>query len=138
MSYKTKTQFKNENTAAFTPGVNKWTGAEVQNEFANAADSVMWIDQKLSTINVTGTYTYDCAVSSLQEITIIGNVTTLNITNAVAGMYYTLIKKGSYTLQLPAGSYSASGSITSINRTVITFMYDGTTYYFNFSSYVGV
>lgn len=136
MSYKSRQAFINENAAAFIPGVNKWTGAEVQNQFANAADSTMWIDRKLSTPNVTGSFNYDCAVSSLQEVTLTGNVTALTISNAVQGMYYTLIKKGAFTLQLPTGNFSANGNTTNTTTTVITFMYDGSNYYFNFSTYL--
>lgn len=135
MSYKSRQAFKNENAAAFIPGVQKWTGSAVQNQFRNAADSTMWIDQKLSTSNVSGTFTYDCSVTSLQEAILTGN-TNLAISNAVQGMYYTLIKRGPYTITLPVGHYSATGSITNTGTVVITFMYDGTNYYFNFSSYI--
>lgn len=136
MSYKSRQAFINENDAAFIPGVKKWTGVQVQNQFRNAAESTMWIDRKLSTSNITGSFNYDCAISSLQEVILTGNVTTLTISNAVQGMYYTLIKKGTFTLQLPTGNFSASGNITNTTNTVITFMYDGTNYYFNFSSYI--
>lgn len=130
MSYKSKTTFKSENTAAYAVGTNKWTGLEVQSIFANIADSVPWIDQKVTMAALN----YDCSLSSLQEKTLTVN-STLTITNAVAGQYYTLIKKGSFTLSLPSGRYSASGSVTGTGLTVITFLFDGTDYFFNFSTY---
>lgn len=130
MSYKSKSTFKSDNTAAYTVGSNKWTGSEVQNGFANLADSVMWVDQKATMAALN----FDCSVSSLQEKTLTVN-STLTITNAVAGMYYTLIKKGAYTLNLPVGRFSASGSVTGTGTTVITFMFDGADYYFNFATY---
>jgi hypothetical protein len=61
----------------------------------------------------------------------------LSITNPVAGQYYTLIKKGAYTLGLPTGEYSASGLTTGTATTIINFLYDGTDYYFTFASYSG-
>jgi hypothetical protein len=130
MSYKSKTTFKTENTAAFTTGTNKWTGQEVQNTFANVADSVPWIDQKVTMAALN----YDCSLSSLQEKTLTVN-STLTISNPVAGMVYTLIKKGAYTLNLPVGKFSASGSVTGTGTTIITFLFDGADYYFNFATY---
>jgi hypothetical protein len=129
MSYKSKSNFKQENTDAFTSGSNKWTGDEVQSGFANVADSAMWIDEKIT----MSALNYDCSLSSLQEKTLTVN-SALTISNPVAGQYYTLIKKGAYTLTLPAG-FSASGSVTGTGTTVITFMYDGTSYFFNFATY---
>lgn len=128
--YRTKAQFKSENTAAFTPGVNKWTGLEVQGGFGNAADSVFWIDQKVTMAALT----YDCSLGSLQEKTLISN-SVLSITNAVAGMYYTLIKKGAFTLTLPSGQFTGSTSLVPSGTAVVTFLYDGTNYFFNFASY---
>jgi hypothetical protein len=129
--YRTKAQFKSENTAAFTPGVKKWTGLEVQGGFGNAADSVFWIDQKV----VMSALNYDCSLGSLQEKTLTGN-STLTISNAVAGMYYTLIKKGAFTLTLPSGQFTGSTSVVPSGTAVVTFLYDGTNYYFNFASYL--
>lgn len=136
MSYTSKQAFKTANNNAFVPGVEKWQGAEVQNQFTNAADSVMWIDQKTSSSSVSGSYNYDCSLGSLQQITLTGNVTNFTISNAVNGMYYTLIKKGAFTLTLPSGHFSSSGAVTNTTTTVITFMYDGSNYFFNFSSYI--
>jgi hypothetical protein len=130
MSYKSKTSFKSENTAYFTVGTNKWSGQEVQNSFANVADSVMWVDQKVTMAALN----FDCSLSALQEKTLTVN-STLTISNPVAGMVYTLIKKGAYTLNLPVGKYSASGSVTGTGTTVITFLFDGADYYFNFATY---
>lgn len=136
MSYTSRQAFKTANNNAFIPGVEKWQGAEVQNQFTNAADSVMWIDQKASFTGVSGSFNYDCSLGSLQQVTLTGNVTTLSISNALAGMYYTLIKKGPFTLQLPSGQFSSSGAVTNTTTTVITFLYDGSNYFFNFSSYI--
>jgi hypothetical protein len=130
MSYTAKSTYKTNAAADFTSGTDQWTGQEVEDNFIDMADSVMWIDQKVTMAALN----YDCTLGALQEKTLTGN-STLTISGAVAGMYYTLIKKGAFTLTLPTGEFSASGSATGTGTTVITFMYDGTDYYFNFSSY---
>jgi hypothetical protein len=130
MSYKSKSSFLSDNSANFSSGSVKWTGTSLQSQFANMPDSVMWIDQKVS----MSTNNYDCSNGSLQEKTLVANVT-MSISNATPGMYYTLIKKGSYSLAIPTGSYSSSGNVTDTQTNIVTFMYDGTNYYFNFSSY---
>ena len=130
MSYQSKTSFKSAVDASYTSGSNKWTGAEVETSFTNMADSVSWESQKFTATP----FTYNCNNGNLQEMTLSGNGT-LVISNAEAGKYYTLIKKGSFTLTLPTSEFSASGSATGTGTTVITFLYDGTDYYFNFSAY---
>jgi hypothetical protein len=130
MAYRSKDIFKIENTDAFASGSNKWTGDEVQGQFANVADSAMWIDQKVTMAGLN----FDCSISTLQEKTLTVN-STLTVSNAVAGQYYTLIKKGAYTLNLPAGEYSANGSVTGTGTTIVTFFFDGTDYFFNFATY---
>jgi hypothetical protein len=130
MAYESKSTFQSNNTAAFTAGSNKWTGAEVQERLANLSDSVAWESQAYT----MSSNTYDCSNGNLQVRTLTGNGS-LTISNAVAGKYYTLIKKGAYTLTLPTSELSASGSVTGTATTVVTFLYDGTDYYFNFSAY---
>jgi hypothetical protein len=130
MAYKAKTTYKTETAAKFTSGSDQWTGQEVEDAFIDAADSVAWESQKFT----MSSNTYDCANGNLQERTLTGN-STLAITNAEAGKYYTLIKKGAFTLTLPTSEFSASGSITGTGTTIITFLFDGTDYYFSFSSY---
>ena len=130
MAYKAKATYKTETAAKFTPGSDQWTGQEVEDAFIDAADSVAWESQKYTATPST----YDCANGNLQEMTLSGNGT-LVISNAEAGKYYTLIKKGAFTLTLPTSEFSASGSVTGTGTTVITFLYDGTDYYFSFSAY---
>jgi len=132
MSYQNKTTWKSATSGSFTSGSDKWTGQEVEDAFINMADSVGWEFQKYT----MSSNTYDCSNGNLQERTLSSNGT-LAITNAEAGKYYTLIKKGAYTLTLPTSEFSASGSVTGTGTTVITFMYDGTDYYFSFATYTG-
>lgn len=131
MAYESKTTFQSNNTASFTSGSNKWTGAEVQERFRNLSDSVAWEHEKYT---ISSGSNYDCNNGNLQEITLTGNAN-LTVSNAQAGKYYTLIKKGAFTLTLPAGEFGSSGSVTGTGTTLVTFLYDGTDYYFNFSSY---
>jgi hypothetical protein len=132
MAYKSKNTFWTETNAKFVSGSDKWTGDELDGSFEDLKDSIAWEHQKYTMSSAV----YDCENGNLQERTLTGNAT-LSITNAVSGKYYTLIKKGAFTLTLPAGEFSASGSVTGTGTTVITFMYDGTDYYFNFSTYTG-
>lgn len=131
MAYKSKSTFQTETDASFTSGSNKWTGAEVETAFLNMSDSVGWEHEKYT---ISSGSLYNCSNGNLQEITLTGNAS-LTISNAQAGKYYTLIKKGAFTLTLPTGEFSASGSVTGTGTTVITFLYDGTDYYFTFSTY---
>lgn len=130
MAYKSKSQFWTETDAKFTGTGNKWGGQELDDTFDDLSDSVAWEHQKYT----MSSNTYDCANGNLQERTLPGNGT-LSVTNAEAGKYYTLIKKGAFTLTLPAGEFSNSGAVTGTGTTVITFMFDGTDYYFSFSTY---
>jgi hypothetical protein len=132
MSYQSRSAWKTATGDSFTSGSNKWTGQEVEDAFINMADSVAWEFQKFT----MSSNTYDCSNGNLQERTLTGN-STLAITNAEAGKYYTLIKKGAFTLTLPTGEFSASGSVTGTGTTIVTFFYDGTDFYFSFSSYSG-
>lgn len=130
MAYKARSTYLTDTDGSFTSGLNKWTGQEVEDRLTELGDSVAWESQK-----VTATpFTYNCANGNLQQMTLTGNGT-LVITNAESGKYYTLIKKGSFTLTLPTSEFSSSGSVTTTGTTIITFLYDGTDYYFNFATY---
>jgi hypothetical protein len=131
MAYKARATFLTDTAGSFTSGSNKWTGQEVEDRLVEIGDSAAWESQKYT---ISSGSLYNCANGNLQEITITGNVT-LSISNPEAGKYYTLIKKGAFTLTLPTSGFSASGSVTGTGTTVITFLYDGTDYYFNFSTY---
>jgi hypothetical protein len=130
MAYKARQTFLTDTAGSFTSGSNKWTGQEVEDRLLEIGDSAAWESQKVTATPTT----YNCSSGNLQEMTLTGNGT-LIITNAEAGKYYTLIKKGAFTLTLPTSEFSASGSVTGTGTTVITFLYDGTDYYFNFSAY---
>jgi hypothetical protein len=130
MAYKSKATFWSETDAKFVSGSNQWTGPEIDSTFDDLSDSVAWEHQKYTMT----TNTYDGANGNLQERTLTEN-STLVVTGCEAGKYYTLIKKGAYTLTLPTSEFSASGSVTGSGTTVITFLYDGTDYYFSFSTY---
>lgn len=130
MAYKSKTSWWSMVAAFFVSGSDKWTGAELDNAFEDMKDSVAWEHQKFTMTSNT----YDCTNGNLQERTLTGN-SSLTITNAEAGKYYTLIKKGAFTLTLPTSEFSASGSVTGTGTTIVTFFYDGTDYYFSFSTY---
>ena len=132
MAYKSKATFWSTVSAFFVSGSDKWTGTELDSSFEDLKDSVAWEHQKYTMSSAA----YDCANGNLQERTLTGNAT-LTISNAESGKYYTLIKKGAYTLTLPTSEFSASGSVTGTGTTVITFMYDGTDFYFSFSTYTG-
>ena len=130
MAYKSKATFWSTVSAFFVSGSNQWPGTELDTAFEDLKDSAAWEHQKYTMSSAA----YDCANGNLQERTLTGNAT-LTISNAEAGKYYTLIKKGAYTLTLPTSEFSASGSVTGTGTTVITFLYDGTDYYFSFSTY---
>lgn len=130
MSYRAKATYKSTITGDFTSGSDKWTGAEVQAGFTDMADSVEWTDQFYT---MTGS-TFDAANGSNQACALTGNIT-LAISNAVAGRTYVLIKTGAYTITLPTGHYSASGSTVPTGRYILSFIYDGTNYHFNYASY---
>jgi hypothetical protein len=138
MSYRSKTTYKSTISSDFSGSTNKWTGTEVQNGFTDLADSVMWIDG-LATISYASSFTYDCSSSSLQKITLTGNAT-MTISNVVAGAYYTLEvfqdATGGRTLTLPSGKTNG-GTIntTASGISLITFMYDGTYYFFSIGQY---
>lgn len=131
MAYKSRATYKTETAAKFTSGSNQWTGQEVEDAFIDNADSVAWESQKYT---IASGSNYDCNNGNLQEITLTGNAT-LTISNAEAGKYYTLIKKGAYTLTLPTSEFTNSGSVTGTGTTIVTFLYDGTDFYFSFSTY---
>ena len=131
MSYKSKIQWLADNAARYIAGVKKWNPVEDQNHRANMADSVAWEHQKYTMTSNT----YDCTANgNLQERTLSSNGT-LTVTNPEAGKYYTLIKKGAFTLTLPTGHYSSSGAATGTGTTVITFFYDGSNLFFSFTTY---
>jgi len=138
MSYQAKSTYKSVIAADFVSGSNQWTGAEVQNGFTDVADSVQWIDAK-STITYAASFTFNCSNSSLQQITLGGN-STMAISNAVAGGYYTLLVyqdgTGSRTLTLPTGKTNG-GTInaTASSCSIVTFLYDGTNYFFSIGQY---
>lgn len=130
MSYKTNQAFKIDNASFFQANSVKWTGAHVQEQLNALADSVPWVDQKVQMAALN----YDCSLGALQEKTLTGN-SSLTVSNPVAGKYYTLIKKGNFTLNLPSGEYSSSGTSLPAGVVLLTFMYDGNDYFFNFSVY---
>lgn len=132
MARKTRATYNTDTAAKFTPGSNQWTGQEVEDSLLEVGENAAWESTKYT----MSSNTYDCSNGNLQERTLGANGT-LAITNAEAGRYYTLIKKGAYTLTLPASEFSASGSVTGTGTTVITFMYDGADFYFSFSTYTG-
>lgn len=132
MARKNRSTFWTDANAKFTGSGNKWEGQELDDTLEDLKDNAAWEDE----VYVMPTNNYDCSQRNLQQRTLLSNGT-LTISNAEAGRYYTLIKKGLYTLTLPAGEYSASGSVTGTGITIITFMYDGSDYYFNFSQYSG-
>jgi hypothetical protein len=130
MSYKSRSTFLTDTAGAFTSGSDQWTGQEVEDRLLELGDSVAWESQKYTmTSNV-----FDAANGNLQERTLTGN-STLTVTGCEAGKYYTLIKKGAYTFTLPTSEFSSSGSVTGTGTVVITFLYDGTDYYFSFSTF---
>jgi hypothetical protein len=130
MAYKARATFLTDTAGSFTSGSNKWTGQEVEDRLIELGDSVAWESQAVTATPAT----YDCDDGNLQIMTLVGNVS-LTINNAEAGKYYTLIKKGAFTLTLPTSEFSASGTVTGTGTTIITFLYDGTDYYFSFSTY---
>jgi hypothetical protein len=130
MSYQSKSSWWSMVAAFFQAGISQWTGAELDTAFENMKDSVAWEHQKYTMTSNT----YDCANGNLQERTLTGNGT-LAVTGAEAGKYYTLIKKGNFTLALPTSEFSSSGATVPSGTAVITFMYDGTDLYFNFAAY---
>ncbi len=130
MAYKSRSTWWTEANAKFTGSGNKWEGQELDDTLQDLKDSVAWEHQKFT----MASNTYDCSNGNLQERTLTGN-STLTVTNAEPGKYYTLIKKGAFTLTLPTGEFSASGSVTGTGTTVITFLYDGTDFYFSFAPY---
>jgi hypothetical protein len=131
MAYKARATYLTDTAASFTSGSNKWRGQEVEDRLTELGDSVAWESQKYT---ISSGSNYDCDNGNLQQITLSGNAT-LTISNAEAGKYYTLIKKGAFTLTLPTSEFSSSGSVTGTGTTIITFLYDGTDYYFSFSTY---
>jgi hypothetical protein len=132
MAYKDRATYLSDTAASFTSGSNKWSGQEVEDRLIEIADSVSWESQKY----MATTASYNCSNGNLQEMTLTGNAS-LTISNPEAGKYYTLIKKGAFTLTLPGSEFSASGSVTGTGTTIITFLYDGADYYFSFSTYSG-
>lgn len=130
MSYKTNQVFKIDNNNFFVPNSVKWTGLHVQEQLGAIADSVLWVDQKVQMTALN----YDCSVGSLQEKTLTQNGA-LTVSNPVAGKYYTLIKKGNFTLTLPTGNFSNQGGTIPAGTALVTFLYDGTNYFFNFTVY---
>ena len=133
MSYKARSTYLTDTAGSFTSGSNKWTGQEVEDRLIELGDSVAWESQKVTATPPT----YNCASGNLQEMTLTSNQT-LTISNAEAGKYYTLIKKGAYTLTLPTGEFSAGGGVTPTGTQVITFLFDGTDYYFSFSTFSAI
>jgi hypothetical protein len=131
MAYKARSTFLTDTAGSFTSSSNKWTGQEVEDRLIEIGDSAAWESQKYT---IASGSNYDGDNGNLQEITLAGNAT-LTTSNLEAGKYYTLIKKGAFTLTLPTSEFSASGSVTGTGTTVITFMYDGTDIYFSFSTY---
>ena len=116
--------------AKFTGSGNKWEGQELDDTIEDIKDSAAFEDEP----ETMTTNTYDCSTGNFRVRTLSGNGT-LTVTGGEQGRYYTLIKTNGFTLTLPTGHFSASGSTTGTGRTVITFMFDGTNYHFSFSTY---
>lgn len=133
MAYISKSNYSSRVSTDFVQGSNKWTGAEVKQNFTDIGDSVMWIDQKITMPALD----FNCASSSLQEKTLAVN-SALTISNAVPGAYYTLIKNGAYTLSLPSTNFSANGATVPSGKYVVTFLYDGSKFFFNFAEYTEI
>jgi hypothetical protein len=133
MSYASKDDYIANVVDIKTLNVNdgKIDAIELQICLENVGDSVMWIDE----VYTMAALDYDCTIRSLQTKTLTTN-STLTISGAQSGKYYALIKKGAYTLTLPTGEFSASGSVVPAGTYIITFLYDGTDYYFNYAEYV--
>lgn len=138
MSYQTKSAYQTTVNGDFTSGIDKWTGAEVQNAFLNLSDSVDWTDQAF-TISFTSSFSFDCNNGRLQVITLAGNAT-MAISNAVIGRVYVLkvIQNGTggWTLNLPTSKTNGqviSGVANAVS--LVSFFYDGTNYLINIGQY---
>jgi len=88
------------------------------------------------------TITWDCKITLNDSVTLAGN-RTLAMSNAVAGMYGTLLVKqdatGSRTLTLPANSKVINGgagaivlTATAAAKDILSFYFDGTYYYWTY------
>lgn len=130
MARKTRSSYNSDTAGKFTSGSDQWTGQEVEDSLLEVGENAAWESTKYT----MSSNTYDCNNGNLQERTLSSNGT-LSISNAEAGRYYTLIKKGAYTLTMPTSEFSSSGAATGTGTTVVTFFYDGTDYYFSFSTY---
>jgi hypothetical protein len=124
-----KTMITNIKTLAISDG--KIDAAELDQVLNGFADSASWEDTAI----VMSSNTFNCATGRLQTRSIASNET-LIITNAVAGKYYTIVKSGAGTLNLPSGSYSVSGPSVGAGLYAVTFLYTGTQYLFSFGNYV--
>jgi hypothetical protein len=134
MARKLRTVLWSDADAKFTGAGNKWEGQELDDTLADIKDSTAFEDVKYT----MSSNTYDCSNGNLQERTLSANGT-LAIINVEAARYYTLIVKGNYTLTLPASEFGNPGATVpaSTNPRLVTFLYDGTDYYFNYSTYTG-
>jgi|688.fasta_scaffold355032_4 hypothetical protein len=132
MARKLRSTLWTDADAKFTGSGNKWEGQELDDTIDDIIDSTAFEDVKYT----MSSNTYDCSNGNLQERTLSSNGT-LAITNAEAGRYYTLIKKGAFTLALPASEFTSAASTVPVGTAVITFLYDGTDYYFNYALYTG-
>ena len=90
--------------------------------------------------NVTGAASFDMTNGSIQKATVTGNITSLALTNAVAGTSATIIltqdATGGRTLtstwKFAGGSKTLSPAASAID--IISVIYDGTTYYATLST----
>ena len=102
-----------------------------------------WVAPAFVALTDGVTITWDTGGYATSHATVtLGGNRTLDITNAVAGASGILIvtqdATGSRTLTLPAGSLSAGGSITLTTTAsavdVLSWVYDGTSYYWTFGA----
>lgn len=131
MAYKSKAQLLTDlaNIKTLNIADGKIDAVELTTVLTNLIDSLA-----VSTPYTMSSNTYDCNNGDMQIRTLPSNGT-LVISNAIAGKLYMLKKLGAYTFTLPTSEFSASGSVTGTGTTWITFVYDGTDYSFNFSTY---
>lgn len=132
MARKTRSVLWADANAKFTGSGNKWEGQELDDTIADLKDSLAFEDEKAT----LGSNTYDCATRNLWERTLTSDGA-LTISGAEPGRYYTLIIKGNFTLSLPSGHYQNGGATVpaSTNPRILTFLYDGTNYFFSHAIY---
>jgi len=132
MAYKTKAQLLTDlaNIKTLNISDGKIDAVELTSVLTDLIDSL-----GVDTPYTMSSNAYDCNNGGMQIRTLPSNGA-LTISNAVAGKLYMMKKLGAYTLTLPTSELSASGSTVPVGTQWITFVYDGTDYSFNFSTYL--